>query len=133
MEEVYNFEFLPVWGWNDGGNRIGMSSTYRQAGHRGVRWRRSLNRKKGERRRLLADPLRFLSPPCTSAFTTVSSPLMPEQISPTTPRVQSNLTKSFPLFLDEGKSVTRERERKGQGRKKPYAKIRLEKLYEGQL
>lgn len=58
--------------------------------------------------------------------------------------MQSNLTKSFPLFLADGEDRTGDgREKEGTGKRgwrglerevgNPYVKIRLEKLYEGQL
>lgn len=48
--------------------------------------------------------------------------------------MQSNLTKSFPLFLGGGGNTTGRCARlERTGREKPYVKIRLEKLYEGQL
>jgi hypothetical protein len=49
--------------------------------------------------------------------------------------MQSNLTKSFPLFLaglEKRRAVGRGGKSRGGGGK-PYVKIRLEKLYEGQL
>lgn len=72
------------------------------------------NRKKGERRFVLSlSPIsRSILLASTRAlaqehFYNGQRSLMFEQISPTTPRMQSNLTKSFSLFLANGERVER--------------------------
>ena len=56
--------------------------------------------------------------------------------SETVPSIETRTTEIERQVSDGAREREREREggkEGGQGRKKPYAKIRLEKLYEGQL